>query len=112
MDPARFRGWSGGARNVITISAEDATPGYLPGALPGGEWKLLLGIPNIRDGVVSEYEARVYVETKTRIVEFFDKPIRVEAGWYRGDLHMHSGNSDGKCPSQLGTAVGCPATGI
>jgi hypothetical protein len=27
MDPVRFRGWSGGARNVFTISAEDATPG-------------------------------------------------------------------------------------
>src|SRR5580692_11018070 len=31
MDPARFRGWSGGARNAFTISVEDATPGYLPG---------------------------------------------------------------------------------
>lgn len=108
MDPARFRGWSGGARNFFTISAEDATPGYLPGALPGGEWKLLLGIPNIRDGVVSEYEARVYIETKTGITEFSDKPIRREAGWYRGDLHMHSGNSDGKCASQSGNEVGCP----
>lgn len=108
MDPVRFRGWSGGARNVFTISAEDATPGYLPGLLPGGEWKLLLGIPNIREGVVSEYEARIYIETKTGVTEFSNKPIRAEAGWYRGDLHMHSGNSDGKCPSQLGNEVPCP----
>jgi len=108
MDPVRFRGWSGGARNVFTISTGDATPGYLPGALPGGEWKLLLGIPNIREGVVSEYEARIYIETKTGITEFSDKPIRTEAGWYRGDLHMHSGNSDGKCTSQSGNEVPCP----
>ena len=108
MDPVRFRGWSGGARNVFTISAEDATPGYLPGPLPGGEWKLLLGIPNIREGVVSEFEARIYVETKANVTEFSDKPIRTEAGWYRGDLHMHSGNSDGKCPSQSGKEVPCP----
>jgi hypothetical protein len=108
MDPVRFRGWSGGARNSFTISAEDATPGYLPGPLLPGKWKLLLGIPNIREGVVSEYEARVYIETKTRITEFAGKPIRAEAGWYRGDLHMHSGNSDGKCPSQLKNQVGCP----
>lgn len=108
MDPARFRGWSGGARTGFTISAEDATPGYLPGPLPGGEWKLLLGIPNIRDNVVSEYEAHIYIETQTRVTSFSDKPICAEAGWYRGDLHMHSGNSDGKCASQLGNEVGCP----
>ena len=108
MDPVRFRGWSGGARNSFTISAEDATPGYLPGALPAGKWRLLLGIPNIREGVVSEYEARVYIETGVGVTEFAGKPIRAEAGWYRGDLHMHSGNSDGKCPSQLGDQVGCP----
>jgi hypothetical protein len=108
MDPARFRGWSGGARNVFTISAEDATPGYLPGPLPGGKWELLLGVPNIRPGVVSEYEARIYVETRTAVLEFSDKPIRTQAGWYRGDLHMHSGNSDGKCASQSGIEVPCP----
>src|SRR5579871_447393 len=74
MDPARFWGWSGGARSVLTISAEDATPGYLPGVLPGGEWKLVLGIPNIRGGVVSGYEARIYIETSSGITEFSDKP--------------------------------------
>jgi hypothetical protein len=108
IDPARFRGWSGGARNVFTISAADATPGYLPGALPGGKWTLLLGIPNIREKVVSTYEARIYIETKIGVTEFSDKPISAEAGWYRGDLHMHSGNSDGKCISQLGHEVSCP----
>ena len=108
LDPERFRGWSGGARNIFTISAEDATPGYLPGPLPAGKWKLLLGIPNIRKGVVSTYEARIYIETKTGVTEFSDKPICAEAGWYRGDLHVHSGNSDGKCLSQSGNEVPCP----
>ena len=108
IDPVRFRGWSGGARNAFTISTGDATPGYLPGPLPGGKWTLLLGIPNIREGVVSEYEARIYIETLDRVTEFSDKPIHTEAGWYRGDLHMHSGHSDGKCASQSGNNVGCP----
>ncbi|WP_431215096.1 CehA/McbA family metallohydrolase [Puia sp. P3] len=108
MDPVRFRGWSGGARNSFTISAEDATPGYLPGALPAGKWTLLLGVPNIREGVVSEYEARITIETRPVITEFSSMPIRAAEGWYRGDLHMHTGNSDGKCASQLGNQVGCP----
>lgn len=108
MDPVRFRGWSGGSRNVFTIGTEDATPGYLPGPLPAGKWTLLLGVPNIREGVVSEYEARIYTDTTIGVTAFSDGPIRTEAGWYRGDLHMHSGNSDGKCPSQAGKEVGCP----
>src|SRR5579859_3075663 len=108
VDPVRFRGWSGGARNGFTISPDDATPGYLAGPLLPGEWKLLLGVPNIREGVVSEYEARIYIETQTGVTEFYDKPIFAAAGWYRGDLHMHSGNSDGKCASQTGNKVPCP----
>ncbi|TDW96908.1 CehA/McbA family metallohydrolase [Dinghuibacter silviterrae] len=102
MDPERFRGWSGGARNTFTISEEEATPGYLPGVLPAGQWTLLLGVPNIREGVVSNYEARIYIN------ESSDKPIHTEAGWYRGDLHIHSGHSDGKCAAQSGVAVPCP----
>ena len=36
IGPAGFRGWSGGARRSFVISADDATPGYLPGV--GQEW--------------------------------------------------------------------------
>lgn len=39
-----WRGWSGGARSRIVIGAEDATPGYLPGALEPGTWSVILGL--------------------------------------------------------------------
>ncbi len=107
-DPKNFRGWSGGARNKITLSREEATPGYLPGELPSGTWKLLLGVPNIRKGIVSKYEASIYLEKEPAITAFFDKPINSQEGWYRGDLHMHTGNSDGKCLSQSGQKIPCP----
>nr|WP_282099715.1 CehA/McbA family metallohydrolase [Qipengyuania qiaonensis] len=29
-------------------------------------------------------------------------------GWYRGDLHMHTGHSDGSCDSLAGRRVPCP----
>ena len=48
FDPQRFRGWSGGKPGPVTLSETDATPSYLPGPIPSGQWKLLLGIPNIR----------------------------------------------------------------
>ena len=107
-DPQRFRGWSGGARDHMTLSAEDATPGYLPGPLPPGTWRLVLGVPNIRAGVRAPYKAEIFVERKPGITEFADAPLKDQPGWYRGDLHMHSGNSDGKCLSQSGRKVGCP----
>src|SRR5882757_9387796 len=39
--PAGFRGWSGGARRSFVITAEDATPGYLPGELEPGPWEVV-----------------------------------------------------------------------
>ncbi len=49
-DPQRFRGWSGGNKSRFTLSESDATPSYLPGPLPAGDWKLVLGVPNLRKG--------------------------------------------------------------
>lgn len=109
MDPqGKIRGWSGGARNKFTISKVDASPGYMAGPVDSGRWALLLGIPNIREGVIANYEAKIFIETQTGITEFYDRPIRTEAGWYRGDLHMHSGNSDGNIVSQSGKNVPSP----
>lgn len=109
VDPERFRGWSGGSRTGMTLSTEDASPGYLPGPLPAGRWTLLLGVPNIRPGVRAPYRAEIFIERKPGITEFADAPLDPKPGWYRGDLHMHSGNSDGKCRSQTGKQVSCPA---
>jgi hypothetical protein len=38
-----FRGWSGGFRTGFTISASDATPGYLPGPVRRGTWNVIVG---------------------------------------------------------------------
>ena len=37
-DPERFRGNSGGNKSHFTLSDTDATPSYLPGAIPAGTW--------------------------------------------------------------------------
>ncbi|GAA0337588.1 CehA/McbA family metallohydrolase [Sphingomonas oligophenolica] len=107
-DPARFRGWSGGTRDHMTLSTEDATPGYLPGPLPAGRWNLVLGAPNIREGARAPYEAQIFIERAATVTEFADAPILAKPGWYRGDLHMHSGDSDGRCKAQSGASVPCP----
>jgi hypothetical protein len=107
-DPERFRGWSGGTRDHMTLSMEEATPGYLPGPLPAGRWHLILGAPNIRPNAHAPFEARIFIERGPVPASFADAPLNAAPGWYRGDLHMHSGNSDGSCLSQKGVRVPCP----
>lgn len=101
-DPQRVRGWSGGNKLHFTLAESDATPSYLPGAIEAGTWHLILGIPNIRQGVTSHYRAEI------RFGQQEEAPLKEGAGWYRGDLHMHTAHSDGFCLSQTGKKVNCP----
>jgi hypothetical protein len=110
-DPERFRGWSGGNKSAFRLSEAAATPSYLPGPLPAGRWHLVLGVPNIRPGVTADFRAEITFArgAKAFTLPFAEKPLRDEPGWYRGDLHAHSGHSDGSCESRTGRRVPCPA---
>lgn len=105
-----FRGWSGGNKRAFTVSSSDATPSYLSGPVTAGRWQLLLGVPNIRKGQTSQFTAEVYFQREgTTGLPTQSKALRSAAGWYRGDLHMHSGHSDGNCASRSGKQRGpCP----
>lgn len=108
-DPQRFRGWSGGSRDGFTLAASDATPAYLPGPLPAGRWALVLGVPNIRPGVTTAYEAEIWFDREgAPSSDPAQAPLREGPGWWRGDLHVHSGHSDGSCRSRSGKTVPCP----
>ena len=106
-----LRGWSGGNKRSFTISATDATPSYLPGAIRAGTWSLLLGVPNIRHDVRAEYTANIRFERNTGLGAApapTGPVLRPEPGWYRGDLHMHTAHSDGSCLSRRQQRVPCP----
>jgi hypothetical protein len=105
-----FRGWSGGNKSTFTIGEIDATPSYLPGRIKPGRWSLLLGIPNIRANAQADYSANVYFSRgrDAGADAIVDVPLRDGPAWYRGDLHMHSGHSDGSCTSQAGKRTPCP----
>ena len=47
LGPDGFRGWSGGARGSFVITADEATPGYLPGELEAGLWQVMIGVHRI-----------------------------------------------------------------
>src|ERR1700759_4233180 len=111
FDGERFRGWSGGNKSTFTVSETDATPSYLAGPVRPGKWKLILGVPNIREGVQSAFTANVFFARAAdvpAVSTFSDKPLKTAPAWYRGDLHTHDAHSDGSCLSQTGKKVPCP----
>ncbi|WP_336110336.1 CehA/McbA family metallohydrolase [Streptomyces sp. PTD9-10] len=102
-----FRGWSGGARTEFFVRADEATPGYLPGALHPGTWYIALGPYTVAPQGLS-YEVTVTLtegepgETPRPV----HPPPRARGrgrAWYRGDCHLHSWHSDGRrTPAEIG----------
>ena len=110
MGSAGFRGWSGGARRSFVITADAATPGYLPGEPEDGEWQVMIGLHRVPpEGA----DYRVTIEVSTTPGELTpdqppepmppltDRPPRrvlpATKGrqWLAGDLHTHTVHSDG-----------------
>ncbi len=100
FDDQGFRGWSGGARDSFTISRTEATPGYLPGPVRPGTWRVTLA-----PYTVAPQGMNWTVEVTLRFGEPGEPfvpshaPLRAKGrgrAWYRGDMHIHSVHSDGK----------------
>lgn len=97
---AGFRGWSGGAREGFTISDSYASPGYLAGRIEPGVWAVALG-PVVLNPWGMGWQVNVILERGDAApesevaVEYPPAPVS-RAGWYRGDLHLHTVHSDGQ----------------
>ncbi len=104
FDPAGFRG--AGLRAATWhhahVEAGTASPGYLPGPLPGGEWLAEIDTHMIMPGEPVHYTLDVALADGSgptpRAASLPDRralqPDR-GPGWYRGDLHTHTHHSDG-----------------
>jgi hypothetical protein len=111
LDPAELRCWSGGNKSLLTVGIADATPSCLPGSIPPGSWNVLIGVPNIRPNAQSRYTVHVYFSSGGAVASqpaILNVPLRAGLAWYRGDLHLHTAQSDGECPSQSGKMAPCP----
>ncbi len=108
LDPAGFRGWSGGARESFVVAQTEATPGYLAGPLPAGVWQVVLGLFAVpADGVAFTVTAECLDSAPS--VAGADPVPPVPSGrpprralpapdgltWLAGDLHTHTVHSDG-----------------
>lgn len=96
--PSGFRGWSGGARDHFKLSRTWATPGYVPGPITPGRWRIALGPYQVVSPI--DYRVVVTLVHGTPGEEFEPEPAPTSVpgtgtGWYRGDLHVHTVHSDG-----------------
>jgi hypothetical protein len=111
-DPRGQRGWSGGNKSSFTITEFEATPSYMPGRIQPGLWRLVLGVPNIREGQTSHYQAKITFGTMrpARIAAKLtaSHPVSSLPGWRRGDFHAHTAHSDGSCEDGAGVRGPCP----
>ena len=108
LGPAGFRGWSGGARDRFVIGAAEATPGYLPGEIEPGVWRVITGLYQVpRDGLEWEIVAQTSSQAGPGPEPAADpppaldrpvpRPLPASPGrrWWAGDLHTHTVHSDG-----------------
>ncbi|GAA5197459.1 CehA/McbA family metallohydrolase [Rugosimonospora acidiphila] len=103
-----FRGWSGGFRTSFSISASEATPGYLPGPIKPGTWHVILGPYTVAPQGLN-YQVQITLTFGPEGKPFKPNPAPTTApakqrgkAWYRGDCHLHTVHSDGRrTPEQL-----------
>ncbi len=105
LGTSAFRGWTGGERSTIFVSAVDATPGYWPGPIQAGKWHVGLGLYKVGvKGVDVEVTVRTSSDPVTAVMPSLparpNEPIRAGARWYSGALHAHTHNSDGALSAQ------------
>jgi hypothetical protein len=103
--PQEFRGWSGGGPQTIFVGATRASYGYLPGVIEPGRWAVILGVPNIRAGRRDTYTITVRLSSDE---DAKGPTVRAGPGWFAGDLHSHSGHSDGRATTRRRTIVPVP----
>ena len=104
-DPCTFRGarHRHGNRHAAEIRHDSATPGFLPGPLPAGDWVVQLETHMVMPGEACTYRIAVAVDHAevppaggdTPPEPCFDTIEDPRSGWYLGDLHAHSVHSDG-----------------
>ncbi len=106
LGPGGFRGWSGSARGWFVITAEAATPGYLPGEIEAGTWQVMIGVHRVPPGGVG-FRLTAATARRARVrppgpaapppqrPPRRDLPAAGGLRWLAGDLHTHTVHSDG-----------------
>jgi len=107
FDPDGFRGchMQPGARGdlnlTLRVATVDASRGGIAGPIPPGRWRAQIDIERTVEeadylvAVTAEFDGPHVAEPSPYPDDYISKP---HPGWYRGELHAHSWESDGKVP--------------
>ena len=110
FDPRSFRGsrmpqgWTAGEMELhLWVGLDDAGPGGLPGPMPAGLWRAQIDVPHL--GSELSYSLEVAYElgaqVEPHVLDFPEGYVsKAKPGWYKGELHAHSWESDGKCSAE------------
>jgi len=107
FDPNNYRGSQlkfireGVAEYDLWVSRTESSRGCIPGEIPDGKWRVQLDITQLKGAERGMIE--IYYETgeQTGSVPtpyFDDRIINHSPGWYCGELHSHTKESDGALP--------------
>ncbi|MFN8051574.1 MAG: CehA/McbA family metallohydrolase [Acidimicrobiales bacterium] len=109
--PAGFRGWSGNREGRLDkgmqrawVQADSAERAYIPGTIEPGRWHVELGIAEVAPAGAT-WHVEVRCTDAATGPEMKADPVDAahvanpKPGWYRGDFHMHSWNSNPKAPT-------------
>ena len=116
FDPRGFRGAGHryAPRQTVRLDAARATPGFLAGPIPAGEWMLEVDVHCViarPDGAANRYELVVSAAgpeagDAATVAPRPAEPIVRGRRWYRGELHLHSTHSDGAwTPADIAAAA-------
>lgn len=106
FDPKGFRGqrMNPGGRGEVKLelwtAPDEASEGAIPGEMTPGTWTVLIDIRAL--SMKTSYKLNFYAIQSDEIpaaidIEFInDHVMNPQAGWYKGELHAHSTESDGR----------------
>lgn len=114
FDSQGFRGWAHkiGSIHQFFLSTHTATPGFIPGILTPGQWKIVIAhhmivsrrVPCVYEVIVdveSLEEEEVRHNFNVRGNSFSEQGILNKSRcWYRGELHSHTNHSDAEWDCQ------------
>lgn len=103
---AGFRGIYGEERREFELSAEHASPSFLPGPITPGTWTLIVPVfqaPQPTEVTIVATMRFGPQRPAPPVVRSRPGTVRAHPGWYRGDLHCHTPESSDAASS--GTAL-------
>ncbi len=106
-DENEFRGWGGSSRpNVLITPEASTTVGFLPGAIPAGQWGAEVGVAAITGPTEANPSSLVNwrleiftaslasdLDAPWQPAPYDETPANPNPGWYAGDMHVHAEHS-------------------